>query len=268
MGSSHSSKAASQVWPRRCESTSWTVVVAASKGDLAAQNARGELYRRYFYPIYACIASSAGRETAEELTQAFFVEALFEGKLFQAFDPAKCRRFRSFLFTAVHHFLGNHWQHGRRRKRDERKTIALDFEAAEIRFLREPRADAERRFNRAWAVCVLKTALEETRIRYRASARKAPEVAEKRFSVLKAYLQSSDLESFAEEPRYAEAGRELSMSANAVAQEVHRLRELFVETLHSHVRELVSSDDEVESELRFLREALAMPAQGYERHLQ
>ena len=255
-------------WPRRCESTSWTVVLAASKRDAAAQSARGELYRRYFYPVYAYIASSAGTHKAEDLTQAFFVEQVFEDKGFQAFNAAKCRRFRAFLFTAVDHFLNNHWKYERRRKRDVRKTIALDFEAAEIRFLREPSANPERRFDRAWAVCVLQAVLEDTRVHYCASSRNAPDVAQRRFSVLKAFLQSSDLESHAEEPSYAEAGRELSMCANTVAQNVRRLRELFVQTLRSHVRELVSSDDEVEAELRFLREALAMPAQGYERHLQ
>lgn len=267
-----SAKLAVRPWPRHCESTSWTVVLAARDGDgdgeISAQAARGELFQRYYYPVYAYIASSRGPREAEELTQAYFVERIFEGKAFESFDPLRCTRFRAYLFSSVNHFLSNRWKSERRLKRDVRKTIAFDCDAAEIRFLREPSAEPERRFNRACAISVLRAALEETRVRELDSSRKTPEVAERCFSVLKGYLQTAELDGFTEEVSYAEAAKELALSVDAVTQKVRRLRELFVETLRSHVRGLVSSDDEVESELRFLREALAMPAQGYERSLQ
>ena len=255
---------APRAWPQRCSTTNLSVVLAARGADDLARAARGELYQRYFYPVYAFIASRRTRAVAEQLTQAFFVERLLCNNDLEGFDPDKCRTFRGRLFTAVNSFLKNRRRWEFRKRRDARRTLALDFEAAEIRFLREPSADPEQLFSRAWALCTLATAISRTRSAYCAAARKQRAVAESRFDHLKRFLPGPELE----ETAYRDTAAELGMSAEAVKQAVHQLRRLFAEQLRAHVSELVASEDDVDAEIRFLREAVAVHPGGDKSPLQ
>ena len=65
----------------------------------------------YWYPVYAYVRRRGySAEDACDLTQAFFARLLEKSDL-RAADPAR-GRFRSFLLTAVRHFLSNQhdWQ--------------------------------------------------------------------------------------------------------------------------------------------------------------
>jgi RNA polymerase sigma-70 factor (ECF subfamily) len=239
------------------------MVLAAAAGGESADAARAGLYRAYFYPVYALIAARRGRDAAEELTQAFFAERLILRNDLACFDPSKCRRFRSWLFTAVESFLMNERKAQRRKCRDVRKTLALDFEAAEIRFMSDPTIDPERRYHRAWALVVLSSVIDRLRREYCASHRGAARAeAEARFDTLKAYLPGPELE----ESAYKDVALRLGMSPEAVKQRVCQLRKRFGAELWEHVAELVASDDEVEEEIHFLYEALRLPATQYELH--
>lgn len=255
-------------WPGRCRTTRMSMVLAAAGAGESADAARAGLYRAYFYPVYALIASRRGRESAEELTQAFFAERMILKNDLRNFDPNKCRKFRNWLFTAVESFLMNEKKARHRKRRDVRKTLALDFEAAEIRFMSDPELEPERRYNRAWALCVLSTVIARLRREYCASARGATQAdAESCFDALKAYLPGPELE----ESAYAEVGRRLGMSADAVKQRVCQLRRRFGVALREHVAELVASDAELDEEIQFLYQALHLPPSQYElhgRHLQ
>jgi DNA-directed RNA polymerase specialized sigma24 family protein len=251
------------VWPRRCRTTRLSMVRAAAAGGAAAEAAHAELYRAYFYPVYALIAARRGREAAEELTQAFFVERLIDSEDLARFDPSKCRKFRNWLFTAVDSFLKNEWKARRRKCRDVRRTLALDFEAAEIRFLNEPTADPESRYNRAWALCVLSNVITRVRREYCESVPRADRArAGIRFDALKIFLPGPELEASA----YGGVAVSLAMTTDAVKQLVCRLRERFGHELLAHVAELVATEEEVDSELQFLYQALEVPASHYERH--
>lgn len=248
-------------WPRRCRTTRWSTVLTARSGGESSRTALSELYQQYFYPVYALIAARRGREAAEELTQAFFVERMIGSKDLARFDPQKCRRFRSWLFTAVESFLMNDRKAQRRKCRDVRKALSLDFAAAEIRFLQDPVLDLESRYNRAWALCVLSNAIERLRFDYCASAPRADRArAEICFEALKVYLPGPELE----EAAYQDVAVKLGTSTDCIKQRVRRLRERFGEELRAHLSELVASDDEVESELQFLYDALRLPATLYE----
>jgi RNA polymerase sigma factor (sigma-70 family) len=237
--------------------------LAAGAGGESAHTALGQLYRQYFYPVYALIAARRGRAAAEELTQAFFVERMLGSNDLARFDPQKCRRFRTWLFTAVESFLKNDWKAQRRKCRDVRKTLALDFEAAEIRFLGDPALDPESRYNRAWALCVLNNVLTRLRLDYCASAPRAKRAhAEICFEALKVFLPGPELE----ESAYQGVAVTLGMSTDRIKRRVSLLRERFGEELRAHLAELVASDDEVESELQFLYGALRLPASRYELH--
>jgi DNA-directed RNA polymerase specialized sigma24 family protein len=238
-------------------------VLDAASGGESAHAALGGLYREYFYPIYALIAARRGRDAAEELTQAFFVERMIGSNDLVRFDREKCRRFRTWLFTAVESFLKNEWKAKRRKCRDVRKTLALDFEAAEIRFLGDPALDPERRYDRAWALCVLSNVIARLRHDYCASVPRAERAhAEVCFEALKVYLPGPELE----ESAYQGVAATLGMSADRIKRRVRLLRERFGEALRVRLSELVVSDDEVDAEIQFLYRALHLPPSQYDLH--
>lgn len=233
-------------WPRRLNTTRWDIVLAARRGDEIGRDALGELYRIYWYPIYSLIAARRSPEQARELTQAFFAERLVLAQDLSRFQPDKCRRFRSWLFAAVDSFLKTRWHFERRQCRDVRKTDALDFDAAEERFLQEPPDDPEHRYNRAWALWLLRVVLERLRSTYCASDARVA-----RFDVIKAHLLDD-----AEHGDRVAASAALGMTPNAMKQLVHRQRQRFMALLREEVSSLVRDDAEIEPELAFLCEAL------------
>jgi DNA-directed RNA polymerase specialized sigma24 family protein len=251
------------VWPRRCRTTRLSMVLAAASGGESAEAAFSGLYQAYFYPVYALIAARRGRQAAEELTQAFFVERMLAGNDLARFDPNRCRRFRSWLFTAVENFLKNEWKRNRRQCRDVRRTLSLDFEAAEIRFLKEPATDPESRYNRAWALCVLSNVITRLRGEYCASVPRASRArAEACFDAFKVFLPGPELE----ESSYQGLVGPLGMSTDLIKRRVCLLRERFGEQLREHLAELVASDEEVDSEIEFLYGALQVPPSQYDLH--
>jgi DNA-directed RNA polymerase specialized sigma24 family protein len=251
------------VWPRRCRTTRLSMVLAAAAGGESGEAALGGLYQAYFYPVYALIAARRGREAAEELTQAFFFERMVRGKDLARFDPEKCRQFRGWLFTAVESFLKNEWKARRRKCRDARKTLALDFESAEIRFLREPTTDPESRYNRAWALCVLSNVIARLRREYCGSAPRAARArAAVCFDALKVFLPGPELE----ESAYEGVAAALDMSTDRIKRRVCHMRQRFGEQLREHLAELVVSDEDVDAEIQFLYQALHLPPSQYELH--
>jgi DNA-directed RNA polymerase specialized sigma24 family protein len=251
------------LWPRRCRTTRLSMVLAAASGGESAEAALGGLYQAYFYPVYALMAARRGRQAAEELTQAFFVERILGSNDLARFDPSRCRRFRSWLFTAVENFLKNEWNTKRRQCRDVRRTLSLDFEAAEIRFLKDPASDPESRYNRAWALCVLANVITRLRAEYCASVPRANRArAEACFDALKVFLPGPELEDSA----YQALVVPLGLSTDLIKRRVCLLRERFGEQLREHLAELVASDEEVDSEIQFLYRALHVPPSQYELH--
>jgi DNA-directed RNA polymerase specialized sigma24 family protein len=252
-----------KLWPRRFRTTRLKVVLAAAAGGKSAGWAHAALYQTYFYPVYALIAARRGRAAAEELTQAFFVERMVGSRDLARFDPDKCRRFRNWLSTAVESFLKNDWTAQRRKRRDVRRTLALDFEGAEHRFLNDPATEPESRYNRGWALCVLSHVIARLRCEYCASTpRENGPCAEAWFDALKRFLPGPELE----ESAYQEVAVSLGTTTDVIKQRVFRLRERFGEQLREYLAELVASDEEVDSEIQFLYDALQLPPSQYERH--
>src|SRR4051812_19295145 len=147
--------------------TRWSMVLAAG-GDLASTDARAALTilcETYWYPLYAFLRSRGhSAEEAEDLTQAFFARVI-EKQTLQHADRAR-GRFRSFLLTSLTHFAANEHDREMAKKRGGGSPIlALEFEAAEGRFQREPSTDEtpERVFDRRWALTLLDRVINRLR---------------------------------------------------------------------------------------------------------
>ena len=89
----------------RFRSTHWSVVLTAAQDQTpAGQAALAELYRNYWYPLYAHVRRRGySPQDAQDLTQGFFLHLLERRGLTQV-DPDK-GRFRSFLLASLQNFV-------------------------------------------------------------------------------------------------------------------------------------------------------------------
>jgi len=119
--------------------THWSVVVAAGRRDSPDATAALEnLCRTYWYPLYAYVRRR-GYEApdAEDLTQELFARLL--EKDFPAGITPDGGRFRSYLLTALNHFLVNEWKSRQAGKRGGgKRLLSWDELGAEDRYRLEP----------------------------------------------------------------------------------------------------------------------------------
>ena len=224
--------------------THWSVVLAAGQGgSLAAEEALEKLCHTYWYPIYAYVRRRAGdAHEAEDLTQEFFARLL--GKNSLASVQREGGKFRSFLLTALKHFLINKWQQRQTAKRGGGKTLlSLDEVDAEKRYQFEPADETtpEVLFERRWAATVLE------QVRRRLRARYAADGQAELFEALQPCLTGAE-----QTLAYVDLAARLGTSESAVKMAVHRLRKRYGESLRAEIALTVDSPAEVEAEIRCL----------------
>jgi RNA polymerase sigma-70 factor (ECF subfamily) len=230
--------------------TRWSVVLAAgeerARGSDAAQVALGQLCQAYWYPLYAYVRRRGySPSDAQDLTQAFFAR-LLEKNVVQAADPQK-GKFRSFLLAALKDFLANERRHARTLKRGGGcAVLPLEFASGEERYRREPvdERTPDDLFERRWALTLLEQALARLRDNY-TQAGKLP-----LFEQLKDRLGGESMRP------YHEIAVETGMTEGSIKVAVHRLRGQYRELLRDEVAQTVSSEADVDEELRDLFEAL------------
>ena len=121
------------------------------------QAALSELYRIYWYPLYAYVRRRGhAPEEAQDLTQGFFLH-LLEHKTLGRADPLK-GKFRSFLLGSLQNYLSTETDRARCLKRGGKvEFVNLDVQDAEDRYRWEP-VDAltpEKVFAARWAMAML-----------------------------------------------------------------------------------------------------------------
>jgi RNA polymerase sigma factor (sigma-70 family) len=229
--------------------TRWSLVVAAGQREApGSEAALATLCRIYWYPLFAYARRHSSRfEDAQDLTQEFFARLLEKDFLRQA--DQRRGRFRSFLLTAFKHFLANERERANAQKRGGgRAPLPLDFPSGERRYLAEPSQDAtaETAFDRAWALTLLEQALSRLR-EEQAAAGKA-----RLFECLKETLTGIDAAR-----AYADLAAELGMSTEAIKVSVHRLRRRYGELLRAEIAQTVTTNDQIDDELRDLFAAVS-----------
>jgi len=118
----------------RFRTTRWTVVLLSAQSQAPGyQAALGELYRIYWYPLYAYIRRRGHTpEEAQDLTQGFFLH-LLEHKTLGRADPLK-GKFRSFLLGSLQNYLSTEWDRARCAKRGGKvELVFLEMQTAEDR---------------------------------------------------------------------------------------------------------------------------------------
>jgi RNA polymerase sigma-70 factor (ECF subfamily) len=229
---------------REFTTTHWSVVLAANDGESTqAHTALAQLCRTYWYPLYAFVRRKGhSPHDAQDLTQAFFAR-LLEKRYIEQADRER-GRFRTFLITALTHFLADEWDKARRLKRGGgREIISLDAASAEERYRLEPldQLDAAKLYERRWVTTLFDQVLARLEQEFRDSGKG------ELFDQLKGSL-------LAEERglSYAEVGARLSLTESAIKQTVHRMRRRYRELFREEIGQTVASPGEVDDELKHL----------------
>lgn len=207
------------------QTTRWSLVRAAR--DLAALDA---LISIYWKPLYFFVRQHGhDNETAKDVVQEFLTTLLERHALLKA-DPAR-GRFRTFLLVSLSNFLKDRAKSAGRLKRGAGKSIlSLDFTQGETDYgLQAAKGEApEALLNRAWARSLWERSLAEL------SAEPA------HLEAFKLYLADADYKTIAEKT---------GLSETAASMAVHRLKARIREIVIGHIRETVSSEEELRAEL-------------------
>lgn len=232
-------------------STHWSVVLAARDGEPdTVRKALEELARAYWPPLYAFIRRSGFREAeAQDLTQEFFLR-LIEREMLQRLRHQK-GKFRSFLLTLLKHFLQEQYGRSKAQKRGGRVAFVSLEEINESGFLGEPvdHLSPDQIFDRRWAQALFQEALRRLRLEYVGLGKGDL------FDCLKDFQPREPCA-----PSYAQIGEQFGMTEAAVKSAVQRMRQRHRELLREEVARTVVRADEIEEELRHLRNVLTEPA--------
>jgi RNA polymerase sigma-70 factor (ECF subfamily) len=226
------------------QTTRWTLVQAAAinpTGD--SRRALSTLCQTYWQPVYAFIRRNGyDPDPSQDLTQGFFAMMLEKDFLIQA--DQKRGRFRSFLLTAVKHFLSNEWDRSHALKRGGvQVAVSFDLVEAEMWYLPSvvDNETPEKAFERQWAHSILEKVMASLRADYVRAGKG------EHFDFLSEFLnQDSDNVS------YEELAGKMAMSAGALRMAVYRMRGRYRRLLREEITETVSAADEIDAEIRFL----------------
>lgn len=236
--------------PRAFPPTRWSLVLAAREGPTTeAADALEAVCRAYWYPLYA-YARRCGNapHDAQDLTQEFF-RLLLEKRWLDQADRAK-GRLRTFLITALKHYMTKEWRHRTAQKRGGGQAcLPIDTAFAESRYAAAPgdaSTAADELFDRQWALTLLQLALARLEAEYTRAGRADD------FAVLKPFLAVSHA---ALDPRAAAA--QLGITEGHARVAVHRLRKRFRELYREEIAQTLPDATDLDAELRHLATALA-----------
>ena len=187
-------------------------------------------------------------EQAQDLTQGFFMQLLEKRFLVDA-DQQR-GKFRSFLLTAVKHFLANEWDREHALKRGGgRAPLSIDAVEAERWYVPSVVAETtpESLFERRWALSLLENVLARLRAEF-ATAGKAS-----LFEILSPLLNRDS-----GDQHYEELAGQLGTSAGALRMSVHRMRRRYRNLLREEIAQTVSTPEEIDDEIRFLLSTLSV----------
>lgn len=236
--------------PHAFQSTLWTVVLTAKDPKAPdRRDALETLIRTYWKPVYFFVRRKGNDgESAKDLVQGFFT-ALLEKNFLQYVERDR-GKFRTFLLTALEHFMADEFDRAKAQKRGGGQSpLPLDFVAAETEASRQPASDEtpDRVFRREWAMRVMAQALQNVRDEFASSGRAVE------FEALRLHLSYTGPQA----PSYADVARTLGVSEGDVRNRIHRTRARYREAILEVIRSYTESEESAREELRDLFTAFA-----------
>jgi DNA-directed RNA polymerase specialized sigma24 family protein len=229
--------------------TSWTLVrAAAAHPNADSRDALAALCQAYWHPVYAFIRRNGyDPDQSQDLSQEFFALLLEKNYLLDA-DRAR-GRFRTFLLTAVKHFLANEWDRAHALKRGGGQTaVSIDLVEAEKWYAPAAveQSTPESIFERRWVLSVLEHVTVKLRAEFTAIGK--AEQFDKLFTFLNREPDTN---------RYDAVAAQMGLSAGSLRMAVHRMRKKYRKLLRAEIGATVSTPEETDEEIRFLMAALS-----------
>lgn len=232
--------------PNQFLTTRWSVILAATGDDSAARQAKENLFREAWRPLYAFARrSGCSPHDAEDAVQGF-ITSLLERDSLRNVAPGN-GRFRSFLLAGMrHHLIDVVVRAGAQKRGGNAEHTPLDGDAVEQGYLavaaRLP--TPERAFDRVWALGVLEKARAKLAEECTASGKGA---------VFTALFPEQGGQA---EENYATVGSRLGVSETALRSIAMRLRRRWRELIRAELAELVDSRAALDEEMSALQAAL------------
>lgn len=226
--------------------TRWTLVLGAQDAsNPSRRSALGDLLGLYWRPVYAFLRRSGEeRASAEDLTQAFFLDLLERG--FPDGVERGRGRFRTYLLACLRHFRSKERERERAAKRGGGKVVPIDPETVES-ILPSRDEPPEVAFDRQWSWDVLSRALVRLEGEWSRSGR------ERMWSVYREFVRRAEA---GEAPRYGELAQSHGVSEAFVTNALHRARARLRELVAEEVRETCSDPEELPAEIDALLRAM------------
>lgn len=226
--------------------TRWSVVLAATGEDSAARQAKENLFREAWRPLYAFARrSGCSQHDAEDAVQGF-ITSLLERDSLRNVAPAN-GRFRSFLLAGMrNHLIDVAARAGAQKRGGNVEHTPLDGDAVEQGYLAAAAqlSTPERAFDRVWALGILEKAKAKLAEECSASGKGA---------VFAALFPERDNQATED---YATLGARLGMSETALRSLAMRLRRRWRELIRAELAELVDSRAALDEEMANLQAAL------------
>ena len=226
-------------------STHWSVVLLAARNEPseASHAALAAICESYWPPLYTFLRRRGHPPAnAQDLVQAFFANLLEQNSLSRV--QRDKGRLRTFLLSALQHFLANEYDRSQTIKRGGgRQIISLDAHAEEVEAAMPWRGEAETMsYDRAWATALLDRAWEQLRTALAAEGKEAW------LNEVKPLLWGGA----GAPPNQEELAVKLGVHPSTLRTSLQRLRQRFRETLRAEVARTVSTTTEIDEELRYL----------------
>jgi RNA polymerase sigma-70 factor (ECF subfamily) len=233
--------------------TRWSEILGAKTNDESRRRLVVDcLLSKYWKPVY-CYLRRKGydNESAKDLTQGFFCEIVLGRELIQQADRTK-GRFRTFLLTALDHYVTSEYRKESAKKRSPMDPL-LSLEAADMPQLpaEQGHGNPEQIFSYAWVAELLDEVLAKVRRQYCDAGK------ETHWQVFRARVLVPAMER-SEPPPLARICEEYGVESESVASNmIVTVKRRFRAILRGSLRRSVQSDAEVETELDELLRVLA-----------
>jgi RNA polymerase sigma-70 factor (ECF subfamily) len=232
----------------RFRTTHWTQIRSARTLDDARRRAvLDAVLGRYWKPVY-CFLRRRGHdnESAKDLTQGFFHEVVLGRELVQRAEADR-GRFRTFLLTALDHYVASvHRAASAQRRSPADGLVSIEgLGAANLPETSES-TDPIEAFNHAWASALLDAVLEEVEQDY-ASRGRATHWTVFRERVIAPILDGAPAPSLGELCERYRIRSEMTASNMIVT-----VKRRFQAVMREHVRQFVEDDADVDREIQEL----------------
>lgn len=221
--------------------THWSLVLAAGqRGTVESHSALERLCKSYWPPLYAYVRRRVpDLHEAQDLTQAFF-ERLLDREYLADADPQR-GRFRAFLLTAFKHFLSKEWEKAKAQKRGGgRHQISFDF-ASHVGTEPADQLTPDKIFEREWAITLLERVMQRLQRDMERNGKG------RQFELLKHVLTGGD-----SKLTLADVAAELGQAETATRMAASRMRIRYRELLRNEISQTLSSQEDIEDEIRCL----------------